>query len=213
MEVARLLEILKGDVKMSQEKCILDMLDEVRTIAQLGLCFTKDEYDQKRYRRLLEIACGQYSNICSEPDKIIMDRFSKELGYITPKIGVNGIVLDENNKVLLERRADDKLWGIPGGWAENGESPQVSVIRELYEETGYAVEVENIVDIFTRLPGEYGQPHTSYHILFLCKITGGSLKVSEESIEVGFRNISEVSEWHRDHYKMVQKVYGLIKSQ
>ena len=140
-----------------------------------------------------------------------MEKFRKELGYITPKIGVNGILFDENYNVLLERRADDKLWGIPGGWAENGESPQASVKRELFEETGYDVEVVDIIDIFTRLPGTYGQPHTSYHVLFLCKIIGGSLKVSDESIEVGFHNINDITKWHRDHFHMVQKAYSALK--
>jgi len=48
------------------------------------------------------------------------------------------------------------LWAIPGGWAEIGESAQESVRREIYEETGLNVEVKGIIDIFTRLPGEYG---------------------------------------------------------
>lgn len=197
--------------KLKQDKYILDMLDEMRTIGQLGLCFCKDEYDKQRYNRLMELACEGYSSICKEPQNIILERFKKELGYITPKIGVNGIVFDEDYNILLDRRSDDKLWGIPGGWAESGESPETSIKRELFEETGYEVEVENILDIFTRLPGDFGQPHTSYHILFLCKIKGGSLKISSESIEVGFHNINDIKEWHRDHFAMAKKAYSNIE--
>ena len=56
----------------------------------------------------------------------------------------------------VKKRADDKLWGIPGGWAETGESPQQSIKREIYEETGLNVEVKEIIDIFTRIPGDFG---------------------------------------------------------
>ncbi|MBZ9686541.1 NUDIX hydrolase N-terminal domain-containing protein [Clostridium estertheticum] len=196
---------------MKQDKYILDMLDEIRAIGQLGLCFCKDEYDKQRYNRLMELACEGYSRICKESQDIILDRFKKELGYITPRIGVNGIVLDEDFNVLLERRSDDELWGVPGGWAEIGETPEASIKRELFEETGYEVEVENIIDIFTRLPGDFGQPHTSYHILFLCKIKGGNLKLSTESIDVGFHNIKDIKEWHKDHFDMVEKVFSTIQ--
>jgi len=199
------------DFKLKEDKYILDLLDEIRSIGQLGLCFCKDEYDKQRYNRLMELACGGYSSICKEPENIILERFKKELGYITPKIGVNGIVFDENYNILLDRRSDDKLWGIPGGWAETGESPETSIKRELFEETGYEVEVENIIDIFTRLPGDFGQPHTSYHILYLCKIKGGNLKISSESIDAGFHNINAIKEWHRDHFAMAKKAYSTIK--
>ncbi|MCM1991596.1 NUDIX domain-containing protein [Oceanirhabdus seepicola] len=144
-------------------------------------------------------------------EKIIIERFRNELGYITPKVGVNGVVLTEDGKILLERRVDDKTWAIPGGWAEIGESPQDSVRREIYEETGLNVEVKGIIDIFTRLPGEYGQPHTTYHILFNCEVIDGDLKSSFESIEVGFYEYNKIPDWHKDHLNMVRKAYDFFK--
>ncbi|WBW97025.1 NUDIX hydrolase N-terminal domain-containing protein [Oceanirhabdus sp. W0125-5] len=163
-------------------KNILELLDEVRSIAQLGLCYAENEYDRLRY----------------------------ELGYITPKVGVNGVVFNKEGKILLERRVDDNSWAIPGGWAEIGESPQESVKREIYEETGLNVEVKEIIDIFTRLPGECGQPHTTYHILFHCEVIDGNLKTSFESTEVGFYDYHEIEEWHKDHFKMVKKAYEFL---
>ncbi|MFX0092832.1 MAG: NUDIX hydrolase N-terminal domain-containing protein, partial [Candidatus Hodarchaeota archaeon] len=178
----------KMEVKTTQNetRSILDLLDEMRSIAQLGLNYTKDKYDLQRYNRLLKLACLEYAKITDLTEKIIVERFKKELGHITPKVGVNGAVFSKNGKILLEKRSDDGLWGVPGGWAEIGESPQESTKRELREETGLEIEVKEVVDIFTRLPGMYSQPHTSYHILFYCEIICGQLISSPESREIGF---------------------------
>jgi len=183
----------------------LDLLDEIRSIAQNGLHYADNEYDRIRYEVLLQVASREYSNISGIEEKIILEHFKNELGYITPKVGVNGVVFSKEGKLLLERRQDDKLWSIPGGWAEIGESPEQSVQREIYEETGLKVQVKGIIDIFTRLPGEYGQPHTTYHILFHCEVIEGELKVSFESSEVGFYNYKNITEWHKDHLNMVTK--------
>lgn len=189
----------------------IDLLDEIRAIAQNGLCYADNEYDRIRYEVLLQVASREYSNICGLDEKVILERFKNELGYITPKVGVNGVVFTDEGKILLERRADDNQWGIPGGWSEVGESPEESVKREIYEETGLKVEVKGIIDIFTRLPGEYRQPHTTYHILYHCEVIGGELKKSFESSEVGFYNYNEISKWHKDHSNMAKKACNLLK--
>ncbi len=48
-------------------KYVLDLLDEIRSIAQLGLNYTKDSYDVDRYNRLLNIASEQYAEITDLP--------------------------------------------------------------------------------------------------------------------------------------------------
>lgn len=124
---------------------------------------------------LLRLASKEYSEISEIKESIIIEKFQKELGHVTPKVGVNGVIFSEDRKMLLERRADDGTWGIIGGWCEAGESPQESLKREFLEETGLNVKVIELIDIFTRKPGDFGQPHTSYHPLFICQIVDGSL--------------------------------------
>ncbi len=43
--------------------------------------------------------------------------FLKELGYITPKVGIQGAIVNDKGEILLEKRADDGT-GVfqPGGW-------------------------------------------------------------------------------------------------
>lgn len=183
---------------------LLAILDEIRAIAQLGLNYTKDSYDKERYETLLAIASREYGNASELDDEFVKQLLRKELGYITPKVGVNGIII-QNNMVLLEKRSDDGTWGIPGGWAEVGESPQESLKREFWEETSLNIEVNELVDVFTRRPGDHGFPHSSIHLLFYCSVKGGDLKKSFESQELGFFDYKTITNWHRDHFVMVDE--------
>ena len=45
-------------------------------------------------------------------------------------------LFDENGKVLLQKRADDFTWCVPGGSMELGETPEEAARREFFEETG-----------------------------------------------------------------------------
>ena len=55
-----------------------------------------------------------------------------------PLLGVAAGLLIENERgeVLLQRRGDDGLWGLPGGAVESGENFLAAARRELREETG-----------------------------------------------------------------------------
>ena len=186
------------------KKNLLDLLDEIRAIAQLGINFSKDPYDLGRYNRLLEMASTEYADMTALSPDTIRQRFTKELGYITPKIGVQGALFDADGKILLEQRVDDALWGLPAGWVEVGERPETSVIREFQEETGLKVAPKAILGFYTRLPGEYNQPHTSVHILYACEYLGGTLRSSHESLQMVYCDPSTIEHWHKDHRQQVE---------
>lgn len=63
---------------------------------------------------------------------------------LTPKDAVAAVIVDEENRVLLQLRDDREdiffpnHWGCFGGAMEPGEEPQHSLIRELQEELGIA---------------------------------------------------------------------------
>lgn len=188
----------------------LSLLEHIRSIAQQGLHYANNPYDMERYEKLLELASKEYSEISDVKSNIIIENFKNELGHVTPKVGVNGVIFSSDRKILLERRADDGTWGIIGGWCEAGESPQESLKREFLEETGLVVSVNELVDIFTRKPADFGQPHTSYHPLYICEIMDGNLQLSFESLEIGFYKIDEVEKWHGDHFQMAKSAYGYV---
>jgi len=191
-------------------------LEELRRIAQLGLAYTQDPWDRERFDRLLELCAVEYEQLDGPPALQILDRFHQELGQVTPKVGLDAAIFDTSGRLLLARRSDDGLWELPGGWAELGESVEQGIVRELKEETLLDVAVVQVIDVFSRLPGQYpDQPHTSCHILFHCEHTGGQLSTSDENLEVGYFLHQHVSAWHRDHGEMAAKAhaYWLARSQ
>ncbi len=63
------------------------LLDEIQAIARDGLAFSSDPYDRERYERLLDLATQTYSELLDVPEGKLRERFLKEIGYITPKVG------------------------------------------------------------------------------------------------------------------------------
>jgi 8-oxo-dGTP pyrophosphatase MutT (NUDIX family) len=175
------------------------LLDQLRAIAQLGINYSKDPYDLERYHRLMELACSEYAELTGLEPGLIRERFSRELGYITPKLGVQGALFDAEGRLLLEQRKDDALWGLPSGWVEAGEGPETAIVREFQEEAGLQVEPVKVIGFYTRLPGEYHQPHSSVHILYLCRCLGGDLRKSHESLDMVYTDPAVIRHWHKDH--------------
>jgi len=181
----------------------LEFLEELRSIAQLGLAYARDDYDRGRYERLLEMAAVEYAGLAGLPARAVQDILRSELGYITPKVGVNAAVFSPSGGLLLSRRADDKAWELPGGWVDVRETPRQAIRREVMEELGLSIKAKQAIEVFGRMPGAFGQPHTSCHILFLCVPRGKqSISCNQEVIEAGYFSVDAQRRWHRDHYQM-----------
>ncbi len=64
--------------------------------------------------------------------------------------GADALIVDSRSRVLLVRRADDRLWAMPGGWVEPGETPAAAAEREAFEETGLVVRVLALAEVTHR---------------------------------------------------------------
>jgi ADP-ribose pyrophosphatase YjhB (NUDIX family) len=71
----------------------------------------------------------------------------------TPKhsVSVAGIVVDDRGRVLIIRRRDNGHWEPPGGVLEIGESFEDGVRREVEEETGLPVAVEQLTGVYKNM--------------------------------------------------------------
>lgn len=177
----------------------LAFLEELRRIAQWGLGYTEDPYDIERYECLLELASIEYSALADVAPETLRDRFQEEIGgNVTPKVGLDAAIFDTEGKLLLIRRSDDGLMALPGGWAELGESPEDGIAREVLEETGLEVEIGELIGHYCRMPGEYDQPHTSYHMMFHATVRSGTPCTTEEATEIGYYDPATICDWHRD---------------
>ena len=58
-------------------------------------------------------------------------------------IGSHAIIVNENNEILLQLRTDFNRWGIIGGALEYNETLEDALKREVYEETGLIIKIQN----------------------------------------------------------------------
>lgn len=65
------------------------------------------------------------------------------------RVGTAVIVIDDAGRLLLEKRSDSGLWGLPGGRVESGESLVESAVREVREETGLQVHISGLVGVYS----------------------------------------------------------------
>ncbi|MEU6117799.1 NUDIX domain-containing protein [Streptomyces sp. NPDC047117] len=103
--------------------------------------------------------------------------------------GVSAIVLDDEGRVLLGRRADSGRWSIIGGIPDPGEQPAVCAVREVLEETAVHCVPERVLLVQALDPVTYpnGDRCQFMDICFLCRATGGEARVNDdESLEVGW---------------------------
>jgi len=91
-------------------------------------------------------------------------------------IGAFAVIVDEGDRVLLSHRRDLDLWNLPGGQVEVGELPNVTVAREVKEETGLDVEMVRLVGVYGRTDGKADIVFT-----FQCRVVGGALTVTDEA--------------------------------
>lgn len=105
--------------------------------------------------------------------------------------GADALVQDGGGLVLLVRRSDDGRWAMPGGWVEPGETPAEAAVRETLEETGLQVTADRIVHVYDR--------PRSRHFTVACRAAGGTLRTSDETLEVAFLDPGAVTSWHADH--------------
>ncbi len=183
---------------------ILPLLDELQTIARTGLNFATNPYDRERYERLLGLVSKYYGQVLDLPSPEVRKRFIAELGYITPKVGADAAIFDQEGRIFLVRRSDDGLWCLPCGWVEPNESPEEAAVREVLEETGLEVVVRHLVGVFTRKPNVGHGPHSAIAIVYLCDVKGGTPGRSHEITEARYWRIGEVPGWHEMHQKYAE---------
>ncbi|WP_035847152.1 NUDIX hydrolase [Kitasatospora azatica] len=99
------------------------------------------------------------------------------------------VVLDEQDRVLLGRRADTGAWALIGGIIDPGEQPADTAVRECYEEAGVRVLPELLTSVTVSPPITYANgDRTQYlELTFRCRAVGGEARVNDdESLEVAW---------------------------
>jgi len=170
----------------------LDRAQRLQAIAQNGLTYALNDYDRERYEQIREIANEILAANTGEPAAAFQSAFVMEHGYSTPKVDVRASVIREG-KILLVREREDGCWTLPGGWADIGQSPAESVVREVREESGYQVRVARLIAVLDR--NRHPHPPIPFHafkMFFGCDLVGGEAAVSAETTGVDWFSLDSL---------------------
>ena len=191
-----------------------ELIREIRAIAQTGLHYTRDVYDRERYERLLEIASQLYGMESDASTEQIEKFFFPEEGYATPKVDLRACVV-KDGKVLLVRERACGRWTLPGGWADQNESPIEGITREVLEESGYQVEVGRLYALKDRdrHPYQPKYPVSIYKLFFTAKVTGGEALENTEISEIAFFDPADLPELSLDRVLAEDILQGVQAAQ
>jgi len=192
----------------------LEIAREIQALAQTGLTFSENHFEVDRNKRLMEIAEEIILHKTTLQNEPILETFTTQPGYATPKVDVRGAVISDG-KLLMVKEVSDGKWCMPGGWADVGENPSEMVIREVKEESGFDVKPVKVIGVFdANRSGRPMQFFHAYKIVFLCEITGGEAKASEETSEVKFFDLANLPELspNRTNQKHIAEIYEHLKN-
>lgn len=135
---------------------------------------------------------------------------------ITPLVGCDVFVLNEKNEVLMIKRSDNGFWALPGGCHDLGETPKMCAIRECREESGYEVEVTDLLGVFS----SNCYPYVNYpwkenqfcHVMFKARVVGGSAKLSSETTEVRWFAENEIPPLSDGHGPRIEVGFAALKN-
>ena len=100
------------------------------------------------------------------------------------RLGCSIAILDDENRLLLQRRTDGDWWCIPGGGVDAGDTFTGAALREAREETGLEVEIIRLLGCYTDpeicMIYPDGNRVQIASLSFLARIVGGQMIESNE---------------------------------
>jgi ADP-ribose pyrophosphatase YjhB (NUDIX family) len=120
------------------------------------------------------------------------------------------VIVNQDNQVLLQKRSDNLLWGLPGGLLEIDESITEGAIREVKEETNLDIEIERFIGVFINpmMVWRLEDKAKVFAYGFLGRVIGGDLKINDdESLELKYFDYNNLPEIHSLDNKEIIKAY------
>jgi len=108
-----------------------------------------------------------------------------------------GCLVVREGRLLLARRAIEPYlgtWDIPGGFLETDELPGAGAVREVEEETGLKVRVNELFGFYMDRYGHTDEAIPCLNIYFLGEVTGGTERPGPEVAELAWFGPEELPE-------------------
>ena len=171
----------------------LDWAVELQSLAQAGIHYTKDPYDEERFERIREIAAEMIAHKSEIPLDKVKDLFCCEIGYQTPKLDTRAAIF-QDGKILLVQENDGR-WSLPGGWCDVNVSVAENTVKEVREEAGLEVSADRIIAVQDR--AKHNLPVYAYgvcKVFVQCTATGGKFEKNIETTECRYFSPDELPE-------------------
>ena len=116
---------------MDNNKCNLKWLKwakELQFLAQVGLAYTKDDFDKERFERIRAIAAEMMSLQSGLPLEQVQGLFCNETGFQTPKLDTRAAIFADNKILLVKEK--NGTWSMPGGWVDVMQTIKSNTVKE-----------------------------------------------------------------------------------
>lgn len=122
-------------------------------------------------------------------------------------VGVTGIIFNEKDEVLLFRHTyRQTAWSLPGGYVKEKEHPAEGLAREIEEESGHIVSVDQQVHVRT------DRETARLDLCFVGKYIGGEFKKSDEVSEANFFAFDNLPLISKNQLLLIKKALNARKS-
>ena len=139
---------------------------------------------------------------CPQCDTVVKE-------YSNPFLTVDIIIEQGEGIILIMRRNEPRLWAIPGGFCDYGESLERAAMREAREETGLEV---NLIEQFHTYSDPRRDPRQhNITTVYIARAIGGTLQAQDDAQDIGIFSEGDLpAELAFDHDEIL-KDYFLYK--
>jgi 8-oxo-dGTP diphosphatase len=101
-------------------------------------------------------------------------------------VSVSAVIVNDDDQVLAVQRRDNGRWEPPGGVLELNESIEDGLTREVREETGLRVTIDELTGAYKNMP------RGIVALVFRCRPTSGHLTTGPETAELRWLTLDQV---------------------
>ena len=174
-------------------------IKRLHAIAESGLAFSPEPFDQERFEEISHIARQMLADFAQMPIDVITDLIDPiEKRYVTPQVEVRGAIIN-HGKILLVKEKSDGKWTLPGGYADVGLTPIENVEKEIFEEAGLVASCSRLYALRHKAAGAYRPDiREFYKLYFLCEADPNAVpKAGLETDAAAYFSLTDLPELSR----------------
>lgn len=120
-------------------------------------------------------------------------------------VGTTGIIFNDQKEILLFKHTyRSHAWSLPGGYLEKGEHPREALEREIKEESGFVISIDD--SLKTRTDRNYARLDLCYTGVLI----GGEFTPSHEVTQYGFFALDNLPLLRKNQLFLIEEATKII---